>query len=157
MNSIASRILRSAAALAVAGGLLATGASPASAARHMEQSASIMCTNSTVAVAPPRVWASGNRPEAIVWLITLERWNGRSWARYSQSSFVARFDYYGRNTAGWSVYNTRTGGRFINSRMHVPVSDRGYYRVGSAVAISGPARSSAVYVGGAGNYCGVAV
>ena len=155
MNFIASRILRSAAALAVAGGLFAAGASPASAARHAEQSTSIACTSSTVAVSPPRVWASGNRPETVVWLITLERWNGASWVRYSQSSFTARFDYYGRNTAGWSVYNTRTGGRYVNSRMHVPVSHRGYYRVASAVAISGPARSSAVYVGGAGNYCGV--
>ena len=96
------------------------------------------------------MWASANRPETVVWLITLERWNGRAWARYSQSSFVARFDYYGKNTAGWSVSNTRTGGRFINSRMQVPVSHRGYYRVGSAVAA--PGISNAVYVG-SGSYC----
>jgi hypothetical protein len=139
-------------ALAVFGALFAAvNASPASAARHLEQAANYTCDNAQVAVSPPRVWASGNRPEMTFWLIQLERWNGRAWTRYSQASFNALFDYYGRSVNSWSVHNTRNGGRYINSRMRIPVSHRGYYRVASSVVA--PRVGNAVYVGGSRNYC----
>ena len=125
--------------------------SPASATRQIQQSASYTCSNANVAVSPPRVWAGRGRPEQVVWAIQLERWNGSSWIRYSVSNFWATFDYFGRSPTSWSVFNTRTGGRYVNSRMHIRVAHRGYYRVGSAVAAR--TRSSAVYVAGTGAYC----
>jgi hypothetical protein len=139
--------LAAAATLIVSAGV----ASPASATRLIQQSANYTCSNAQVAVSPPRVWAERGRPEQVVWLIQIERWNGTSWYRYSQASFRATFDYFGRSPTSWSVFNTRTGGRYINSRMHMPVAHRGYYRVASAVAA--PTRSSAVYVGGPNAYC----
>ena len=141
-------VIAAAAALVVAAGV---AASPASAARALQQSANYTCGNAQVGVSPPRVWSNHGRPEQVVWLITVDRWVNGAWYTYSQASFRATFDYYGRNVTGWTMFNTRTGGRFINSRMNMPVAYRGYYRVGSAVAA--PGRSSAVYVGGGNNHC----
>jgi hypothetical protein len=126
-------------------------ASPASATRLIQQSANYTCSNANVAVSPPRVWAERGRPEQVIWAIQLERWNGASWNRYSVSTFRATFDYFGRSPTSWSMFNTRTGGRYINSRMHIRVAHRGYYRVGSVVATA--YRNSAAYVGGTGAYC----
>jgi hypothetical protein len=145
--NIASLLRTAAATVTVLGAL----ASPAAAATKIQHPSSYVCSNATVAVAPARVWATPGRTEQVVWLIQLDRWNGRAWKRYSQVAYVGSFNHFGMNVTGWSMYNTRTGGRFINSRMNVPVSHRGYYRVASGV--SAPGLSSAVYVGGARAYC----
>jgi hypothetical protein len=144
-------LLATAALLVALGALLASSASPASAATQIAQSANFICGNGRIAVSPPRVWANYGRTEQVVWIIAIERWNGARWYRYSTSSYIASFNHFGSSPTSWSMFNTRNGGRYINSRMQVPISHRGSYRVGSAVAA--PGRTSAVYVGGPSNYC----
>jgi len=136
--------LTAAASLVVFGALLASSAAPASAATYIQQSANYTCSNALVGVAPPRVWANRGRPEQAVWLITIERWSGSRWYRYSQSSYMSTFNSFGQSLTSW-------GRRFVNSRLRVPVSHRGYYRAASAVAA--PGVGSAVYVGGDSAYC----
>ena len=131
--------------------LLASSASPASAASRIQQSTNYTCGNALIAVNPPRVWTPHGQPERAIWLIQIDRWNGSSWYRYSQFSYIATFNYYGQSPTSWSMHANTRGGRYINSRMQIPVGHRGYYRVASAVAA--PRLSSAVYVGGENNNC----
>jgi hypothetical protein len=138
--------LLSTAAVAVA--LTGAAASTASAARQVEHPGGYSCANRQIAIPPARVWSNHGRPEQAFWVIGIERWNGSRWVSYSSWKFVATFNFYGQNVTGW------TGGRFVNSRMRIPVSHGGAYRVGSALA--GPGHSSARYIAGAGAYCQMA-
>jgi hypothetical protein len=138
--------LLSTAAVAVA--LTAATASTASAARQVEHPTGYSCANGQIAIPPARVWSNPGRPEQVFWVLGIERWNGARWVGYSNWKFVSTFNYYGQNVTGW------TGGRFVNSRMRIPVAHRGFYRVGSALAA--PGHSSAVYIAGAGAYCQMA-
>jgi hypothetical protein len=132
---------------------LACGATPASAARYIEQAPRYDCAGggATIRVAPPRVYANLRVPSHTSWVIQVERWNGRGWVTQSNTSYRAAFDYFGRNQTGWSVFNTRTGGRYFGGFMHVPVPYRGYYRVASAVGADQLA--SAIYIGGVNARC----
>jgi len=112
--------------------MVGAGAPSASASRYIEQSPGYSCDSRQVRVSPPKVGA--DRTEAAVWSIYVQRSDGSQWYTYSVSSYYAAFDFYGRNNSGWSVFNTNVGGRFINSRMNIPVYHSGYYRVYSAVA-----------------------
>jgi hypothetical protein len=138
--------LASTAALAVA--LVGAAANPASAARSAEHPTGYSCANRQIAIPPARVLSNPGRPEQLVWGLNVERWNDARWVAYSNWYFMATFNYYGQNVTGW------TGGRFVNSRMRIPVSHAGYYRVGSAIAA--PGISSAVYIAGAGASCRMA-
>src|SRR5687767_14962322 len=66
--------LLAATVLVVTGAVLTT--SPAQAARAINGPSSFYCdpSTATVAVAPPRVWATRGT-EVVVWVSTLERWN----------------------------------------------------------------------------------
>jgi hypothetical protein len=150
MFARSSRRLRSAAvAVALLGGLAT--AAPAPAATQIQQPGGYSCGNGLISVPPVRVTANRGRTESVVWGIKLERWNGANWAGYSDFYFTARFNHFAFNVSGWSVYNTRNGGRFVNSRMNLPVAHRGSYRVGSVVVA--PGRNSIAYVGGENTYC----
>jgi opacity protein-like surface antigen len=139
------------AVLAVLAALLAASAGQASAATYIEQPTTFSCGNALVSIPPVRVWAT--RTEQVVWGITLERWNGSGWVRYSQSSYWASFNSFGQNVTpqyAWILYGSNTGARYNNNRLNEPVRHQGYYRVISAVAA--PGLGSTVYIGG-GSYC----
>jgi hypothetical protein len=87
-----------------------------------------------ISIGPPRVWASLNRPEQVVWATSIQRWNGSVWVTYGQPYiFWSSFNYYGLSLTSWSVWNTTTGGRYVNSRLNLPVRHTGYYRVAAAI------------------------
>jgi hypothetical protein len=86
-----------------------------------------------ISIGPPRIWASGNKPEQVVWATSIQRWNGSAWVNYSQYTFWSTFNYYGQSLTSWSVLNTTTGGRYVNSRLNLPVRHTGYYRVAAAI------------------------
>ena len=124
--------------------LMAVFAAPASAARSYQQPQGFHCENALVKVSPPRVWASGNVPEQVLWTLRVDWYNGSQWVHHRTTHSWSTFNYYGQSLTSWS------GGRFVNSRYNVPVSYRGYYRVSSH--LSAPGVNSAVWVAG-GNYC----
>ena len=119
--------LLAATVLVVTGAVLTT--SPAQAARAINGPAGFSCDQSTatVAVAPPRVWATRGT-EVVVWLSTLERWNPSTgqWYAYGNWSDQSTYNYYGQSLTSW-------GPKYYNNYMHYPVIHTGYYRVKSAV------------------------
>lgn len=151
LKSTTRRTVTAAIAAAAVGAAFASTAAPASAARSISQSTSFMCSNARVGVSPPRVWSQPGRPVQAVWIIQLERYNGSRWYRYTQSRHYSTFNYYGQSVTSWSAFNTSDGGRYVNSRLWVPVRHRGHYRVASAVA-AGNLRTTD-YVGGPSSYC----
>ena len=129
-------------ALCVGGALIAAAAcvalvpAPAEAARSITPPQWFACGTyhaGMISIGPPRVWASLNRPEQVVWLTSIQRWNGSVWVNYSQFIFWSSFNYYGQSLTSWSVMNTTTGGRYTNSRLNLPVRHTGYYRVAAAI------------------------
>lgn len=90
----------------------------------------------TISIGPPRIWSSYNRPEQVTWITQIQRWNGTSWYSYGKPQvFWSTFNYFGHSVTSWSAFNTRTGGRYVNSRLNLGVGHSGYYRL--AVAING--------------------
>ena len=88
----------------------------------------------TISIGPPRIWASYNRPEQVVWLSSIHRWNGSRWVNYGQPFVTwSSFNYYGQSLTSWSSQNTTNGGRYTNSRLNLSVGHAGYYRVGAAI------------------------
>jgi hypothetical protein len=150
-KSTTRRTVTAAIAAAAVGAAFASTAAPASAARGISQSTSFTCSTARVGVSPPRVWSKPGRPVQAVWIIQLERWSGSRWYRYTQSRHISTFDYYGQSLTSWSSYNTIDGGRYVNSRLWVPVRHRGFYRVASAVGAGN--LQSIGYVNGPGSHC----
>lgn len=129
--------------------VVASPAQPASAARSITGPDNLVCEryDNKLSVSAPRVWAS-YRTEQVLWLVTLERWDGFQWVTYSTYSFYASFNTYGQNVTGW------TGGWYVNNTMNIPVYHAGYYRMLSFV---GGVQGGAIwndFVSG-GNYCTV--
>jgi len=88
----------------------------------------------TISIGPPRIWSSYNRPEQVLWLTSIQRWNGSRWIPYGQPFiFWSSFNYYGQSMTSWSVMSTSRGGRYVNSRLNLSVGHAGYYRVGAAI------------------------
>lgn len=56
--------------------MLASSAATASAATTIQQSANYTCGGASIGVSPPRVRANHGRPETVVWIIVVERYNG---------------------------------------------------------------------------------
>ena len=110
-------------------------ASPAQAARQITPPQWFACGTyyrGTISVGPPRIWASYNRPEQIVWIIQVQRWDtsGQRWYSYGRPFATwSTFDYYGRSVTSWSSFNTTNGGRFVNSAFQLPVAHTGSYRL----------------------------
>ena len=152
----AGRTIRRLVAIAAAAGVamsasFAIGPAPASAVTTYSAPSNFICGNARVAISPPRAWANRGRTETVVWGTQLERWNGSRWYTYSKHFTFGRFNHFGQNLTSWSAMATSNGGRYINSRYHVPVYHKGYYRVGAVLA--GPGLQYAGYVGGEGTYC----
>lgn len=139
--------LLAAALLTISGALLASSATPASAARSIQQSPGFYCENAVVKVSPPRVYATA-QPEQVLWRIGIQRWDAsrQQWYAYKTTDHLSTFDYYGRSLTSWGI-------QFVNSRLNVSVYHQGFYRVASTVVASGGG-TSAVLVGG-GQYCQV--
>ncbi len=150
--TVLRRAARGLAVLAVGAGIAGTAAESASAAT-IQQPRSVYCHSgeARLSVDPVRVWAERGRPETVLWRQSVERWNAGQWRPYVVYENYATFDYFGRNATGWSVDRNSRGGRYVNSRMSLPISHTGWYRVASIVATSS-GTSSAVYVAG-GNSC----
>lgn len=128
--------------IAAFAGVIATCvlAAPASAARSIVPPQWFTCGTyypATISIGPPRIWSSYNRPEHVIWRIHLERWNGSTQRWYTYDTYVTHstFDWYGHSVTSWASEATSTGGRYLNSALHLRVSHVGYYRV--AVAIGG--------------------
>ena len=107
---------------------------PAQAARQITPPPNYFCGNyfaRTISIIPPRIWSSYNRPEQVVWVMQIERWNNvrQEWYLYgNQFSTWSSFNWYGQSLTSWS------GRRFVNSKLNLPpVSHPGYYRVGAAI------------------------
>lgn len=132
--------LRACAALVGAAACVALLPAPAEAARSITPPQWFTCGTyhpGQISIGPPRVWASANKPEQVVWATSIQRWNGSAWVNYSTFVFWSTFDYYGHSITSWSVWNTTTGGRYVNSRLNLPVRHTGYYRVAAAINSSG--------------------
>jgi hypothetical protein len=113
--------------------LLALISAPAQAARQINPPPNYFCGDyytRTISIIPPRIWSSYNRPEQVLWVIGIERWNNvrQEWYKYGPSIKTwASFNSYGQGVTSWS------GGRFANSKLNLSVSHAGYYRVGAAI------------------------
>ena len=89
---------------------------PAEAARQITPPQWFSCGKyaATVSIGPPRVWSSYNRPEHVVWMTQLQRWdaNGARWYPYGpQYTTHSTFNYYGQSFTSWASQATSTGGR----------------------------------------------
>jgi len=128
-------------ALVISAGLVALGSAPAEAARQITPPQGFACGTyypATISISPPRVWASANRPEQVLWGIQIQRWNGTRWYAYGpQYLFWSTFNYYGQSPTSWSVYNTSSGGWYTNSKLHLPVKHVGYYRLAVSISSNG--------------------
>ena len=99
---------------------------------------------------PPRIWSSYNRPEQVAWIIGIERWSSvrKEWYSYGPSFTTwSSFNWYGQGLTSWS------GGRFVNSKLNLPVSHVGYYRVGAAVQGNQGGVKWGGYIGGERAHC----
>jgi hypothetical protein len=123
--------------------------SPASAARAMNGPEGPYCGlyAARVSMAPPRVWAS-YRTEQVRWISEIQRWdsNNKRWYIYATYTSWSSFNYYGQSVTSWS------GGNYVNNRMNLPVSHRGYYRVHADVRGTQGGVYWNALVGG-GSYC----
>jgi len=157
-TSARARLLHRGAALLLGLAAVAVSATvtagPAAAADSIRPPAGYSCGNANVNVDPPRVWAT-NRLENVLWIAVVQRWDAsrRVWYAYRTFTFIAQFNVFGQSPTSWSVYNTTTGGRYVNSQMHLPVQHRGYYRVASAVNGSQGGATWTGFVGGRSAYC----
>lgn len=121
-----------AAVLAVLATLTVATAQPASAASSITPAGGLMCEryDNHLSISPPRVWAS-YRTEQVAWGLVIQRWNSnrRVWVDYTTApyQFYSSFNYFGQSVTSWS------GRWYNNSTMNIPVYNRGYYRVYSAV------------------------
>ena len=122
----------------------------ASAARHIVGPQWLQCGTyayRTLHIGPPRIWAS-ERTEQVVWEIGIQRYNSstRRWYAYDQFETWSSFNYYGQGVTPWA------GGYFHASRLNLPVSHPGYYRVNSVIGgTQGGVRWSGFVMGG--DYC----
>ena len=123
----------------VAAALFALMSAPAQAARQITPPQWFACGTyypGMISIGPPRIWSSYNRPEQVVWIIQIQRWDGTRWSSYGRPYSVwSTFNYYGQSVTSWASFNSSTGGRFVNSGLHLRVGHVGYYRL--AVAING--------------------
>jgi hypothetical protein len=114
-------------------------ARPASAARQIIPPQWFACGSyypATISIGPPRIWSSYNRPEHVIWRIQIQRWSGSYWSPYGAPYTThSTFNWYGQSVTSWASEATSTGGRYVNSALHLRVGHVGYYRV--AVAIGG--------------------
>ena len=111
---------------------------PAQAARQITPPQWFACDKypATISIGPPRIWSSYNRPEHVVWMTQLQRWDGSRWYAYGRPYTThSTFNYYGQSITSWASEATSTGGRYVNSSLNLRVGHVGYYRV--AVSIGG--------------------
>ena len=131
-----SRALRGWLLAAAVGFSMAVCAAPAEAARQITPPAWFSCGeywNRTISIGPARVWAS-YRSEQVGWGIQLERWDGRRWYNYgARWEFFSTFNYFGQSATSWSTLATSRGGRYVNSKLNLPVGHSGYYRIITAI------------------------
>jgi hypothetical protein len=117
-------------ALLVAAVFFSLVSAPAQAARRIDGPSNFFCGTyfpATISINPPRIWSSYNRPEQVLWSNQLQRWNGARWLPYSKRfDTYSTFNYYGQSLTSW-------GRRFVNSKLHLPVANVGYYRVASVI------------------------
>ena len=126
-------------ALRIGGGLLIAAAyfslvsAPAVAARSITPPQWFACGTyyaGRISIGPPRVWSSYRRPEQVVWVTQIQRWNGSRWYNYGkQYTTWSTFNYYGQSLTSWSG----NPNRYVNSKLNLPVTHRGYYRVASSI------------------------
>jgi len=121
------------------------GTSPAEAAARIDGPAGFSCDSRLVRVSPPRVWASYGT-EQVLWKSVIERWDSynKRWYQYAVYDSWSSFNYFGQSVTSWS------GGRYVNSRMNLPVYHPGYYRVGAIVAGNQGGVTYSNYVAGGG-------
>jgi hypothetical protein len=103
----------------------------------------------TISIIPPRVWSSYNRPEQVAWVTQIERWNyvRREWYNYgAQFRTWSTFNWYGQSLTSW-------GHRFVNSKLNLPVSHPGYYRVGVSIGGTQGGVRWTGYIGGPNARC----
>ena len=126
-------------ALVVAIALFVLVSAPAQAARQITPPQWFACGTyypATISIGPPRIWSSYNRPEHVVWMTQIQRWNGTRWYPYGKPYVThSTFNYYGQSVTSWAAEATSTGGRYVNSSLNLRVDHVGYYRV--AVSIGG--------------------
>jgi hypothetical protein len=139
-------------ALALAATFFSLVAAPADAARQITPPPNYFCGDyipGTISIIPPRIWSSYNRPEQVAWVIGIERWNNvrREWYTYGASYTAwSSFNWYGQSLTSW-------GRRFVNSKLNLPVSHAGYYRVGAAIQGNQGGVKWGGYIAGASAYC----
>lgn len=140
-------------ALALVATVFSLAAAPADAARQINPPSNYFCGNyytRTISIVPPRIWSSYNRPEQVLWVIGIERWNyvRQEWYAYgAQFKTWSSFNWYGQSLTSWS------GGRFVNSKLNLPVSHAGYYRVGVAIGGNQGGVKWAGYIAGENARC----
>jgi len=125
-------------ALVIAVVLFVLVAAPAEAARQITPPQWFACGKypANISIGPPRIWSSYNRPEHVVWMTQIQRWNGPRWYLYGKPYTThSTFNYYGQSVTSWGSEATSTGGRYANSSLNLRVEHIGYYRL--AVSIGG--------------------
>jgi len=150
------RSFRVSAVLSAAAALLLLLSAPAEAARQITPPQWFSCSTyaGTISIGPPRIWASANRPEQIVWITQIQRWdaNGKRWYSYGKPhSTWSTFNYYGQSVTSWASLNTTNGGRFVNSALHLRVDHVGYYRLAVAINSNAGGATWTGYVRGGAN------
>jgi hypothetical protein len=139
-------------ALALVATVFTVVAAPADAARQITPPPNYFCGDyysRTISIIPPRVWSSYNRPEQVAWVTQIERWNyvRREWYNYgAQFRTWSTFNWYGQSLTSW-------GHRFVNSKLNLPVSHPGYYRVGVSIGGTQGGVRWTGYIGGPNARC----
>ncbi len=142
-------------ALVIAAASLALVAAPADAARQITPPGNYFCGDyysRTISIIPPRIWSSYNRPEQVVWVSQIERWNSvrREWYDYGNRFFTwSSFNWYGQSLTSWSGKPNR----FHNSKLNLPVDHPGYYRVAAAIDGNQGGVKWGGYIAGQSAYC----
>lgn len=139
-------------ALAAVPAAAAVGSTEASALYNLQAPASLTCGNRMLMVSPPRAWSSYSTPEQVLWANIVERYNPTTgqWYVYNIFQHFSSFNNRGSSPTSWSMYNNTKGGMYINSRLNLPVSHAGYYRVRSI--FGNDSAQTDTYVAG-GNWC----
>jgi len=126
-------------ALVIASVICAVRTAPAAAARQITPPQWFACGTyypGTISIGPPRIWSSYNRPEHVIWQIQIQRYSGSYWYPYGKPYIThSTFNWYGQSPTSWAAEPTSTGGRYVNSALHLRVGHVGWYRL--AVAIGG--------------------